>query len=250
MKAVGQRVVLAIRAGSDARFLDEAGALAQALDAELAALYVEEVELLRLAGLPFTREIGVASGAVLQLDANAIARRHRRQADAVRARVAATARALGLAWSFDVTRGSLLDAALAVLTEPDLLVLEPTPTPVQHALGRAATPGAVGVRTDVAVLHDATAASERALEVALLLAGGRPERVTLVVDDAGRAAARAAASRAFGDPPLSLAVVTLAELSRGGCPRVLVVPLERFAGTPAALRALRATAPCPLVVVR
>lgn len=238
-------------------FLDEAGALAQILHAELAALFVEEVELVRLADLPFSREIGVATGSVLEFDPDAIARRHRQQAAAIRAHVASTARTLELAWSFDITSGSLLEAALEFLADPDLLMLEPAPSAVQHALGRTmmrparpgARPGAV-IITDVAVLYDASPAADRALEMGLRLAGGRPDGVTLVVDgDADVQSVRQSAADLMGVPALSSPVVTIADLGPGCCPRALVVPLARFAAEPSALRALRASAHCPLVLV-
>lgn len=251
------RIVLAIRAGSDARFVADAGDLARALHTELAALFVEEVELVRLAHLPFIREIGVASGSELQFDAAAIARRHQRQAAAVRSQVARTASALGLPWSFDVTHGSLLEVALR-LTGPDLLVLEPQPSAVQHVLGRAAGVRALRpapaheerARRDVAVLYVPTAAGGRALAVAARLAAGGPLAATVVLEDlAAAGAARREAAAAFGIPQSGVNVALLRELRQGDCARALVVPLEVCASRPAALRALRATVPCPLVLV-
>lgn len=248
------RVVVALRAGSDTRFLGEAGALARTMHAELAALFVEEVELIRLARLPIAREIGVASGSVLEFDPVAIARLHRQQADAIRAMVARTAHTLELSWTFEVARGSLLDVALGVLSAPDLLMVEPTPSAVQHALGRTAPRAAPAVRTvvnasDVAVLHEATSAGGRALEVALRLAGGRPEAIVLVVDDDADVGQVRRAAESVLDVPEGPSVITLAELGRGRCPRALVVPLERVRQAPSALRALRAAVSCPLVLV-
>lgn len=258
MSTEASRVVVAVRAGSDVHFLGEAGALARTLHVELAALFVEEIELVRLARLPFVREIGVASGAVREIDAESVARLHRQQADLIRAQVASIAHRMELPWSFDTARGSLLDVALGVISSGDLLMLEPVPSAVQHALSglssraaRTTLPQGAVTGTSVAVLYEQSPAGDRAFEVALGLAGGRPESVTIVVDqlsDAQRA--RRAASESMGLPAGLPSVVTMAQLVGGVCPRALVVPLDRFASAPAALHSLRTTARCPLVLVR
>lgn len=258
MNTVAGRVVVALRAGSDVHFLGEAGALARTLHVELAALFVEEIELVRLAGLPFTREVGVASGAVLEFDPAAVARLHRQQADAIRAQVASIAQRMGLPWTFDIARGSLLEVALGVVSSGDLLMLEPVPSAVQHALGGQSVrtgrpglrPGAPAIGSEVAVVHAATPAGERALRVAFGLAGGRPDGVTVVVDQESDAEpARRSVRASLGLPADLPVVVTMAELVRGPCPRALVIALERFEGAPGALHSLRLTAHCPLVLV-
>ena len=53
-----QRILVALDASTDSlAALDAAAKLAQCLQAELVGLFVEDVNLLYMAGLPFTREL-------------------------------------------------------------------------------------------------------------------------------------------------------------------------------------------------
>lgn len=207
------RVILAPRAAVDARrLLDEAADLARALDAELAALFVEESALLAAVALPFSVEVGLVSGAVRPADAAATARLLQRRAEQFRALVAETAAALGVPWSFAITRGDLLaEARRAAAAAPVLL-----PSARRAGPGRA--------RAAVAVLEPdgPGEASERAWDAAARFAGGRPE------------------------PPARLAPE---DLGRGPVPRLLVVSLASLADRPGLLESVLASAPCPVLLV-
>jgi hypothetical protein len=181
------RVVLAARAASDAqRLLEEAAELARALHTELTGLFVEEADLLSGVGLPVTREVGLVSGAVRDIDAVATARELRRQADDVRVRLQRLATALGLPWSFRVERGDVLEVAVSAAAS-DLVILAPRTAAWQRVVG---PPLAAAREPTVAALYDATDAGERALAAAFDLAAHRPDRVSLLLREGGRRGGR------------------------------------------------------------
>jgi hypothetical protein len=97
--------------------------LAGEMRAELLGLFIEDVELLRFASLPFAVEVGFPSAARRTLDVAAVERALRDQAAALRRALAAS---LGeRAWSLRVARGAPADAVAAALAEghaPALLI--------------------------------------------------------------------------------------------------------------------------------
>jgi nucleotide-binding universal stress UspA family protein len=90
--------------------LETALGLAAILDAEIAGLFVEDIGLVRMAELPFTRELGLASAILRPIDTADIERALRLQAEQSRAWLAAAAAALNLRWSFQVVRGQAVNA--------------------------------------------------------------------------------------------------------------------------------------------
>jgi hypothetical protein len=90
--------------------LETALGLAAILHAEVTGLFVEDVGLVRMAELPFTRELGLASAILRPIDTADIERALRLQAEQSRAWLAAAAAALNLQWSFRVVRGQAVNA--------------------------------------------------------------------------------------------------------------------------------------------
>lgn len=155
--------------------LDAAAALARRLDAELTGLFVEDINLVRLAALPFAREYAVANAAARNVDAAELAQTLRRQAEAVRGALSRAAQALQVPWSFQVVRGAMLDAVLEAMREPGLAVLGyagqfvvSEPAPPARRTGRYDESRAP--RQPVLVLFDDTPVAQRALQVAVALA--------------------------------------------------------------------------------
>ena len=155
--------------------LAAAAALAASLQAELAGLFVEDINLLRMAALPFTRELGLASALLRPIEITDIEREFRRHAERARKALEEAALASSLRWSFQVIRGQPLAAALSAASDADLLVVGGT----AHAAAAAAIPqkgtgslkAARGLRTrPVAVLYDGSPQAERALALAAALA--------------------------------------------------------------------------------
>lgn len=174
-----RRVLLAVHGiEPTSALLSTAGALLQGAQAELAGLFVEDAQLLRLAALPFTREIGLASGTVRSLEVLDLERALRTQAEQVRQLLAQTAAALHVPWSFRITRGSLLDEALVGAAHADLVLIGQRTRAVQRSLGRR---DAAPSEPMVSALFDATDAAFRALDAALQLAQGHAESITLLL---------------------------------------------------------------------
>lgn len=142
---------------------------------ELLGLFVEDVTLIRAAELPVTREIGVVSGRVRELDPGGVLALMQRQADVLREQLAAIAAELQLPLSFRIARGRLLEQAMLLLPTVDLLFL----------CGRrgGVLPAAPAVARDgvVSALIDPEGDAERVIDAAWRLAGGRPDRLVCIV---------------------------------------------------------------------
>lgn len=118
-----RRIVVSVEPAPHGRAaLETAAEIAERLGAELVGLFVEDVELLHLAGLPFAREIGFPSATTRSLDVAAMERSLRSLANEARRALAEIAGRAPLRWSFRVTRGSTLAELLAAAAEADVLV--------------------------------------------------------------------------------------------------------------------------------
>ncbi len=119
-----RRVVVGLDAAPQSRVaLAAAAALASQLRAELDALFVENADLLRLAGLPFARELGFPSASLRRLDPETMQRSLRAHAAEARRALTTAAGRVDVHWSFRVARGSMVDEVLAAAAEAELAVL-------------------------------------------------------------------------------------------------------------------------------
>ena len=179
-----------------AAVLEAAAGLASALGAELAGLFVEDINLMRMAELPFARELGLSSAAVRRVEAIELERALRLQAERVRTALAAAARELQLQWSFQVVRGAVFNAVFESVREMDLVVFGKTGYGIAAKSGRSMPPSAAGGEKarrptalvtslsprPVIALYDQSPAALRALAAALALARTtRTELVLLIV---------------------------------------------------------------------
>lgn len=158
-----RRVVVALDASARSREAARlAAALARGLGVELAGLFVEDVNLLRLAGLPFARQIPVSGGPPRRVEPAAMEAQLRALAAAARQDLARAASSVHVAWTFEVRRGALPAEALAAAGESDLLLLatriaelaraalesrvvEPQPRPEESRAARAHAHGPAAV---------------------------------------------------------------------------------------------------------
>jgi nucleotide-binding universal stress UspA family protein len=177
--------------------LEAASELAETLKAELVGNYVEDINLLHLAGLPFAREVSYLSVAVRPLDSLSMERELRMQAERVRQALAGVAGRRQLRWSFRVVRGQVTAELLTAAQEADML-----------AIGRAS--GAMTRR--VRLGGTAREVLAQVARPVLLLQHGHTicHPVQLVYD--GSAAAK-----------LALAAVTQVALATGGHLSVIIV---------------------------
>jgi hypothetical protein len=199
-----QRVTLAVREPAP-DLLGAAAALAHDLQAQLAALFVEDLTLLRVAALPVTREIGRVSGVARAFDLADLERILRRQAQQLHEQLATAARAASLVWSFEVRRGDLLEQALELLAP-------------EHAVLLGRRPGAARARPDersrVTVVLDAAHGDLGALHLALRVARGGNVSVLLAGPQADLQALRVRIEREIGSPPAGAKIELTAEPPR------------------------------------
>jgi len=156
--------------------LEMAAALAAQLGAELAGLFVEDVNVLRVGGLPFTREFGFFSSVPRSIGIIEMEEALRREAEQAERLLAETASRLKLRWSFHVARGHIADELFASASELDLVVLGSRARQGLRSLGYWFVEGLAGeiqrsleTRPVVAV-YDGSASARRALELAQGLA--------------------------------------------------------------------------------
>lgn len=173
-----RRILVALdasRASEDA--LSAAAALAERLGAELTGLFVEDVNLLRLAGLPFVRQIRLSAGAWQPLEPGVLEEQLRAMAARAREALAQAAGLHRITWSFRVARGGVSMEVLAAAGKADLLVL--------GVAGHRLTggPGETAL----------TAASRAPISVLVLSRGAKMGRPLLVVQDGSPGAERALA---------------------------------------------------------
>ncbi len=186
------RIVLVLDVSPRSRAaLETAAVLAAALDSELAGVFVEDINLLRLSGLPFTREVGLFAPGLRPFGEQEVERALRREAEAAQQLLAATAARLSLRWSFQVARGQIATELFALANAPDLVVL-----------GRRAGAGALSLgnylgaplralarhaeQRAVVAVYDGSTTSRQALELArqVAMASGVVLRVLVAATDA------------------------------------------------------------------
>lgn len=164
--------------------LESVVALAARLDAELLGLFIEDINLLRFAGLPFAREIGLTSATARPLRNPDMERALRVQAARAEAALAREAGRLKLRWSFRVTRGQLVTQVTEIALETDLVAI----TPAEGALARVRWTGSVAgavlhgapLRAPLVLLYDGSPGAQRALSFAAQLAHADDNTVTVL----------------------------------------------------------------------
>lgn len=119
---VGRVVILLDASRESMAALDAAAAFAHASRAELVGWFVEEEELVRCAGYPWTREVSL-SGVVRPLQPGQVEQRLRNRAEIMRSALQRIARSRGLQAQLRVYRGRVIQKVLEEATGDDLLVL-------------------------------------------------------------------------------------------------------------------------------
>ncbi len=181
-----RRILVALDASNHSlAALQAAAVMAAKMEAELLGLFVEDANLLQLAGLPFARELGGVAGVARRLDAAAMERSLKAQAERSRLALAAVAEPWRLRWSFRVVRGEMADEVLAAAYEADMVSIgkmgrQPAPGgrlgPVARRVAASAPRSVLLTRHDapsragVGVVYDDGAAADKALWVAARLA--------------------------------------------------------------------------------
>jgi nucleotide-binding universal stress UspA family protein len=119
-----RRILVGLDAsGHSLAALEAAADLAARLEAELVGLFVEDINLLRLAELPFAREVGGFSATRRRLDSRQMERQLHVQAERARRALETHARRVQVHWSFQVTRGGVALELLTAASDADLVIL-------------------------------------------------------------------------------------------------------------------------------
>jgi len=178
--------------------LTAAAVLAEELDAELAGLFVEDVNLQHLFGLPFAREFSVLTGAGRPLSQGEVEWAWRREAEAMQRLLAEAAGRQRLRWSFRVARGRVSAEVSTLAHSFDLVVLgKQTGSRVVAVtrttrLGRPSQPR-VG---PVLVLFETLPASASNLAMGVMLARRNGAELVLLVSAASEDAYQSACAAA------------------------------------------------------
>jgi len=179
--------------------LTAAASLASELGAELAGLFVEDVDLQHLIGLPFAREFSLLSGAGRPLSQGEMERTWRREAEHMQRQLAETAGQLRLRWSFRVTRGRVSAEVSTQAQAFDLIVLGKRTGISVMALTRTPMAGAYPnvVAGPVLVLFEGDLASSRSLETGATLARRHGADLVLLIHADSEEAYRATCNGAL-----------------------------------------------------
>jgi nucleotide-binding universal stress UspA family protein len=177
--------------------LDLAADLAERYQAELLGIYVEDINLLRSAEMPFAREFRQYSGTSQDLDSRQIERELQAQACRVENLLAAIARKANLRWSFLKSRGVIHGKLLEAAQGTDLIILGKTGWSGSRQIGSTARNVAVQSKiqsmillrkvrrgTPIMVAYDGSVSSQKALIAAQLISSKDiPLIVLLITDD-------------------------------------------------------------------
>ena len=153
-----QRILVALDASPHSLAALEAAAdLAASFDAELIGLFVEDVNLLRLADLPFTREIGLFSAQRRQIEVHQVERQLRGQARRVRRTFSVITQRLELRGRFRVARGAITSKLLDAAADADMIILGKAGwSPTRRRMGSTARAVALESSALTVVLQDGT----------------------------------------------------------------------------------------------
>ena len=264
------RIAIALAAeGADHSALAAAAQLAASMQSELAGLFVEDINLLRLAGLPFAREFSHFTSLERRLESGEIERQLKAQATAAQRALALAAERAGVPWSFRVARGLMGAALLEIALEADVIALGATRRElVQHTdlwalaegiAGRSRRPVSRAVASPVVAVLKPSAEASRILQVAAnqAVAAQRPLTVFIAADTPeGFTQLREQAVGQLGDRPAQFRRLSRAGLAemlaavRAESPWLLVLAADETVLEQSAIQALCEQLNCPALLVR
>ena len=181
-----RRIVVALDASTDSwTALEAAARMASRLGAELLGLLVEDVNVRRIADLPFVQEVGFFTASCRRVETRELSRQLDVQAGRVRRQFQTSTRSLQTRCTFRVVRGRVALEVLAAAATADVVILGKgawspfktghlTPA-VRQVLSQSSTSTLVlredtRVEPPMRVVYDGTALGEKALATAAGLA--------------------------------------------------------------------------------
>ncbi|MGD2145993.1 MAG: universal stress protein [Anaerolineae bacterium] len=148
-----RRILIALDASQHSlAALRAAAVLASSLEAELQALFVEDTNLLRAAGLPMAKELEYPFASHAQMHPKRMERQLRAQASQARRALASICAREHVEWTFQVVRGSVAAKVIEEAAKADLLCLGRTSRPLVDRRGLGSTARAAATRAERSVL--------------------------------------------------------------------------------------------------
>lgn len=250
-----RRVLVALdSSASGSAILETAADLAAAQACELSGLFVEDADLLRLAGLPFAREIQISKAMSRALAPELLLQDLRTQAGLARAAMARQAALHRVSWSFEIAQGRSEEAILLAAARGDIIAM----TRGFGAMGRgrlsqrfrliaARAPGPLLLTSEtpraqsgpVLLPYDASPAAEAMLEIALNFARARRETLEILLLGAAVDQEAALRNRLRG-----IAASRALPALRLWAPRDCAAALRRISEAGGGLLVLPGDAPC------
>lgn len=250
--------VMLVNIESDRATLETLNLLTGESAAEIHGLFVEDIELLSLAGLPLAREICRLTHVQRNVQAPELERQFRIQARAAEQALTALASRRGLQCSFRTVRGEPATLLRETLEAMDLMLLGAARQALSLAESRPFASRGGDLGRPVVVIFDGSETAQRALEVAVQLAraGAHALTVLLVANDpAALDALRTQATDRMGRLPAVFRkavepdtgeLIRLVQSSRA---RSLVIGRNEDLLTPDSIERLRNLPGCPVVLV-
>jgi nucleotide-binding universal stress UspA family protein len=246
-----RRILVALDASRQSvAALNAAAFLAEALEAELLGMFVEDVNLVRWSALPFAREIGHATARARPLAEADLALALRAQAVRAQQALARIATGRGVTWSFRVARGEVAATLLAAAHDSDLVALGAsfiswtagrqlgsTARAVMGAAPRPVLllPNGTQWGPPYVVVYDGSGAAQRALAIALHLTGAEKSArlVVVLMGEARSESARRGIAKQLTRPGVSVEirnvattdVAELVRVVRATSPGSVIVPI-------------------------
>jgi nucleotide-binding universal stress UspA family protein len=155
--------------------LDQAARLAGRMGAQLEGIFVEDIDLLQLAELPFLREVRRSSRSVEAMSPTRMEQEFRVLAHRAERLLGEQAARHNVSWSFRIWRGPVDSVLLAAEMQVDVLALAHLGSTLVR--GRVVRPG----HSAIAVLYGDTESAARALDTAVSLAAEQQARLNILI---------------------------------------------------------------------
>jgi nucleotide-binding universal stress UspA family protein len=231
--------------------LEAAARISASLNARLRAMFVEDINLLRSAELPFTRVVA-SSGEARSFTIEDVERELHRLEHTVRAAVEKAAERFGILWTFDVVRGAVVGELVRAAAEADVVTVGRSgwsrrgPKHLGSVTRSLVAEGpasvllvetGAGIEGPVVVLYGESETAQRGLDLAIALARQRPTKLTVVLYAADPAPLELAVRdrlSAAGLPPNSWSILDtrrtpLPDVVRRIRPGLVITPREAAA---------------------
>lgn len=195
--SVIRRILVALDASPHSlAALEAAVEFAARLQAELAGLFVEDVDLLQVAESPFAREILYPSATVAPVHRAGMESKLRAHSEQARKALAAAAGRARVPWSFRTARGHFASEVLAAAAEADLLAMATFGSSFGRGFRFGSTALDLAVSTipvlllpaqglpfkgDLLVIYDGSPDAKRRISIAAELARAGVNRVTVLL---------------------------------------------------------------------